>query len=214
MDSWVTTASMDLPTTEYDQARARGAGMTQRVCQQRLTLALTQAAAEREAAGAGRSRQQKRRDEPPPAHGGGNVGHAADEVRACRCAQCCACHAPLCAQSKTCLRCDALRCAAMRYACDARAARSLRRPPPPSGAAPGEAPQSAEHEGLRRARGGAARLRLGRARAHCRSCIRTALSGLHLLDTTADVAPRRRSTRSLTRRRCASTRSSPRCATS
>lgn len=34
-----------------------------------------QAAAEREAAGAGRTRQQRRRDDPPPAHGG-NVGHA------------------------------------------------------------------------------------------------------------------------------------------
>jgi hypothetical protein len=57
MDSWVTTDMMKLETTEYDQA-----------------------AAERELAGAGRSRQQKRREDPPPAHGG-NVGHAADEVR-------------------------------------------------------------------------------------------------------------------------------------
>ena len=59
LDSWVTTESMKLETVEYDQA-----------------------AAERELAGAGRSRQQKRRDEPPPAHGGNFHGHAAaDEVR-------------------------------------------------------------------------------------------------------------------------------------
>ena len=54
MDSWVTAAMMDLSSVEYDQA-----------------------AAERDAAGASRTRQQRRKDEPPPAHGG-NV-HADDE---------------------------------------------------------------------------------------------------------------------------------------
>ena len=54
MDSWVTAAMMDLGSVEYDQA-----------------------AAERDAAGASRTRQQRRRDEPPPAHGG-NV-HAEEE---------------------------------------------------------------------------------------------------------------------------------------
>ena len=46
------------------------------------TVEYDQVAAERELAGAGRSRQQKRRDDPPPAHGGNFHGHAAaDEVR-------------------------------------------------------------------------------------------------------------------------------------
>jgi hypothetical protein len=47
------------------------------------TVEYDQAAAERELAGAGRSRQQKRReDAAPPAHGGNFHGHAAaDEVR-------------------------------------------------------------------------------------------------------------------------------------
>jgi hypothetical protein len=114
---------MDLPTTEYDQARPARAlrrRALMRCCAPAavLTRLPAQAAAEREAAGAGRNRQQKRREEAPPAHGGGNVGHAADEVR--RAAHRARLRALAPGTERSTRRCgmlSAMRCDAMRLRC-------------------------------------------------------------------------------------------------
>jgi hypothetical protein len=156
MDSWVTTDMMKLETTEYDQA-----------------------AAERELAGAGRSRQQKRRDEPPPAHGG-NVGHAADEVRLLRCPSLPFYGAQRCNVLRA-LRFDPCACAALQPAAPITPLRRKRHLKSGGTGAAAKARQLLLRVAARHAHAPAA---------HCRSM------------------------RSSTPRRCASTRSSPRFATS